>query len=106
MIEIIQSETFRKWFGKLRDPLAKARIIDRVLRLENDVAGDIKSVGEGVSEIRFHFGPGYRIYFLRIYFLRQGAAIVVLLCGGDKSSQKEDIRQAKRFARQWRLNHD
>jgi putative addiction module killer protein len=101
MIEIIQSETFRKWFGKLRDPLAKARITDRVLRLENDAAGDIKSVGEGVSEIRFHFGPGYRIYFLK-----QGAAFVVLLCGGDKSSQKEDIRQAKRFARQWRLNHD
>ncbi len=101
MVEIIQTKTFSKWLGMLRDPLAKARIVDRVLRLGNADAGDVKSVGEGVSEMRLHFGPGYRIYFLR-----QGTTIVVLLCGGDKSSQAEDIRQAKRFARDWRFNHD
>ncbi len=101
MIEIIQTKTFSKWLGKLRDPLAKARIVDRVLRLENDDAGDIKSVGEGVSEMRPPLRSG-----ISNLFLRQGATIVVLLCGGDKSSQTEDIRQAKRFARDWRLNHD
>ncbi|WP_093391372.1 type II toxin-antitoxin system RelE/ParE family toxin [Rugamonas rubra] len=62
--------------------------------------GDVAFVGEGVYELRIHSGPGYRLYFLR-----QGAAIVVLLCGGDKSSQARDVRAAKRLARQWRDSH-
>lgn len=90
---IRQTETFRKWERKLKDQKAKALIAARVLRVANGLLGDVAPVGEGVSELRIHYGPGYRVYFRR-----RGEEIVILLCGGDKSMQDDDIRLAKRLA--------
>ena len=101
MMQIIQSETFRNWLTRLRDKRAQALIAARLLRVARGLAGDTVSIGEGVNELRIHFGPGYRIYFL------QGTrTVIVLLCGGDKDSQKRDIETALRLAREWRLDHD
>jgi putative addiction module killer protein len=100
MIEIIQSETFRRWLTGLRDSRAKALIAARMTRLTSGVVGDAVPVGDGVSELRIHFGPGYRLYLIQ-----RGASLIVLLCGGDKSSQSRDIRNAKRLAKQWRNGH-
>lgn len=94
-IEIKQTETFRKWLVKLKDERARGLISSRLSRLAFGLAGDVEPVGEGVSELRIHFGPGYRVYFKR-----QGMALVFLLCGGDKSSQHKDIETAKRLARE------
>lgn len=91
-----QTETFRKWERKLKDQRARAAIAARLFRLANGLAGDVSPVGEGISEIRVHYGPGYRIYFQR-----RGEEIVLLLCGGDKSSQDRDIKTAKLLASQW-----
>ncbi|WP_119389961.1 type II toxin-antitoxin system RelE/ParE family toxin [Taklimakanibacter lacteus] len=96
MIEIKQSATFRKWFSKLRDKRARALIAMRLQRLEDGNAGDVAPVGDGISELRIHHGPGYRVYFQR-----RGVVIVLLLCGGDKSTQDKDIRTAKRLAADW-----
>lgn len=90
---IKQTETFRKWERKLKDQKAKALIAARILRVANGLLGDVAPVGEGVSELRIHYGPGYQVYFRR-----QGEEIVILLCGGDKSTQEQDIQQAKRLA--------
>jgi putative addiction module killer protein len=95
MIEVRQTAVFTKWFAGLRDGTAKARILVRIRRLEADNAGDVKAVGEGVSELRITYGPGYRVYFTQ-----QGNQIVVLLCGGDKSSQRRDIATAKQMAKE------
>lgn len=100
MIQIIQSETFRKWLNRLRDRRAQALIAARLLRLARGLPGDTVSIGKGVNELRIHFGPGYRIYFLQ-----SAATLVVLPCGGDKNSQKGDIETALRLAREWRLEH-
>ncbi|MCK6449376.1 MAG: type II toxin-antitoxin system RelE/ParE family toxin [Alphaproteobacteria bacterium] len=96
MVQIKQTDAFRKWERALRDQRARAAIAARLFRLANGLAGDVASVGNGVSELRIHFGPGYRIYFCR-----RGRDLVVLLCGGDKSTQTRDIRLAKRLAAQW-----
>lgn len=93
--EIKQTETFRKWWVKLKDERVRGLISSRLSRLAFGLAGDVEPVGEGVSELRIHFGPGYRVYFKR-----QGVALVFLLCGGDKSSQHKDIETAKRLARE------
>ena len=85
-----QTETFRKWFPKLRDERAATAITARLDRLAFGHAGDVRSVGKGVSELRIHHGPGYRVYFRR-----QGSTIIILLCGGNKSSQRSDIRIAQ-----------
>jgi putative addiction module killer protein len=90
---IRQTETFRKWERKLRDQKAKALIAARILRVANGLAGDVAPVGEGISELRIHYGPGYRVYFRQ-----RGDEIIILLCGGDKSTQDQDIRLAKRIA--------
>ena len=95
MIEVRQSATFEAWLAALRDGRAKARIAVRLRRLALGNAGDAKSVGEGVSEMRIDYGPGYRVYYRKI-----GAQIVLLLCGGDKSSQAADIAWAKRLAKE------
>ena len=92
---IFQTEAFRDWLDGLRDRKARLRIDDRLKRLANGNAGDTKSVGEGVQELRLHFGPGYRIY----YMWRDGV-LIILLNGGDKNSQSRDIATAKRLAKE------
>lgn len=93
MTEIRQTEVFLNWRSKLRDYQARAAIAARISRLADGLAGDVKSVGDGVMELRIHYGPGYRIYFVR-----RGSEIIILLCGGDKSSQPRDIETAKKLA--------
>ena len=95
MLEVRQTEIFANWFKGLKDRRAKARVQARIDRLEMGNFGDVSPVGEGVSELRIHYGPGYRVYFVQ-----RGLVIVVLQCGGDKSSQNSDITKAKKLARQ------
>jgi|TARA_B110000967_G_scaffold31328_1_gene29670 putative addiction module killer protein len=94
MIDIKQTPTFRKWQSKLKDSRAKAIIAARIFRLANNLSGDVSPVGGGVSELRIHYGPGYRVYFKQ-----QGKSIVILLCGGNKSTQSKDIEMALRLAK-------
>jgi putative addiction module killer protein len=96
MVELIKSATFDRWLTELRDRQAKARIEVRLRRLSLGNPGDVKPVGDGISEMRIDHGPGYRVYFMR-----RGVLVVVLLCGGDKSSQQKDIAQAKLIAEQF-----
>ena len=93
MIQVQQTETYAKWFAGLRDRVARARIDIRIRRLSLGNAGDAKPVGEGVSELRVDHGPGYRVYFIQ-----RGKVVIVLLAGGDKSTQDKDIRNAKALA--------
>ena len=95
MVEVRQTAAFSAWLGGLRDTKAQLRIVARIRRLEYGNAGDVSSVGEGVSEMRIDYGPGYRLYFIR-----QGRALVVLLCGGDKRTQSADIARAKQMAQE------
>ena len=94
MIEIRQTETYAKWFSSLRDRQAKARIDIRIRRLSLGNPGDVKAVGEGVSELRINHGPGYRVYFVQ-----HGQTVVILLAGGDKRTQDRDIKTALELAR-------
>jgi putative addiction module killer protein len=93
MLQIQQTETYAKWFAGVRDRVDRARIGIRIRRLSLGNAGDAKPVGEGVSELRVDHGPGYRIYFIQ-----RGEVVIVLLAGGDKSTQDKDIRNAKALA--------
>ena len=93
MYEIRQTEIFRNWLTHLTDLRAKARIQARIDRLALGNPGDVKTVGEGISELRIDSGPGYRVYFTR-----RGRVLVILLCGGDKDSQDRDIKRAKALA--------
>lgn len=93
MIEVRQTEHFAKWFVRLRDLRARARIQVRLDRLEMGNAGDARPVGEGVSEMRIDHGPGYRVYFIQ-----RGSELIVLLAGGDKSTQPKDIQTALHLA--------
>ncbi len=97
MFTVTKTDEYEKWFRGLRDHNAKARINIRIRRLETGNPGDSEPVGEGVSEMRIDVGPGYRVYFVR-----EGGEVYVLLVGGDKSSQKRDIRTALAMARQLR----
>ncbi len=93
MIEIRETETYSRWFERLRDRQAKARINIRIRRLSMGNPGEVKAVGEGVSELKLTYGPGYRVYFIQV-----GQEFVVLLAGGDKSGQDQDIALAKKLA--------
>jgi len=95
MIEIRKTEIFTKWFEGLKDRRAKVRIQARIDRIEMGNFGDVAPVGEGVSELRIFYGPGYRVYFIQ-----RGSVVVILLSGGDKNTQKSDIRRAKEIAKQ------
>jgi putative addiction module killer protein len=90
-------EPFSEWLNGLRDKRAQARVRVRLLRVEADNFGDCEPVGDGVSELRIHEGPGYRVYFGR-----HGPTLVVLLCGGDKSTQAGDIERAKTLWAEWK----
>lgn len=90
MYNIIKTERFEKWFKSLKDINTRAKINVRIRRMELGNLGDIKPVGEGVSEARIHYGAGYRLYFYL-----QGDIVIILLCGGDKSTQQQDIEIAK-----------
>lgn len=92
---ILTTEIYDRWFDKLRDNQAKARIKARLRRVIDDNFGDVKPVGEGVSEMRIHCGPGYRLYFMQKNF-----EIVILLAGGDKSTQDQDIESALYLAKE------
>ena len=93
-VEVRQTDVYACWFGRLRDRQARARIDIRIRRLALGNPGDVRPVGEGVSELRISYGPGYRVYFVR-----RGQSLVILLAGGDKSSQARDITRARSLAR-------
>lgn len=95
MIEIRQTDAYSRWFNDLRDRQARARINARIRRLSLGNPGDVKPVGGGVSEMRIDYGPGYRVYFVH-----SGQTLVVLLAGGDKHTQSEDIKTALKLARE------
>ncbi len=95
MVEIRETEAFSRWLSGLRDARAKAEVARRVRRLALGNPGDVKPVGEGVSELRIHHGPGYRVYFVQ-----SGNLMIVLLCGGDKDSQAKDIASALKLAQE------
>ncbi len=95
MVEIRQTVAYARWFGRLRDREARVRIDVRIRRLSLGNPGDVRPVGEGVSEIRIDYGPGYRVYFVQ-----RSNSLIVLLAGGDKDSQERDIRRALDLARE------
>jgi putative addiction module killer protein len=97
MYRVRRSDVFKKWHLKLKDRVAKALIDARINRLEQGNPGDCRPVGDGVSEMRIFYGPGYRVYFME-----SGMDVVVLLCGGDKATQKQDITNAKAIAVQYK----
>ena len=96
MLELKQTEQFRRWRTRLKDERARTLLASRLDRLAYGHAGDVAPVGDGISELRIHYGPGYRIYFHR-----QGNTVVILLCGGDKGSQTKDINTVKRLLAEW-----
>jgi putative addiction module killer protein len=94
VIEIRETAVFSSWLASLRDAHARARVQARILRLRQGNSGDVKPVGEGVSELRIDYGPGYRVYFVQ-----RGALLVILLAGGAKPTQDKDIKTALKLAR-------
>lgn len=92
MFEVRQTEEFSDWLLRLKDKMAQAHIVRRLQRFQSGNLGDVKPVGEGVSEARIHHGAGYRLYFKQ-----KGSVLIVVLCGGDKSTQDADIDRAKRL---------
>ena len=93
---LIKSDAYNDWVKELRDARAKARIYTRIDRLENGNPGDVKPAGDGISEMRIDYGPGYRVYY------KDTGEEIILLCGGDKSTQQADIAKAKQIAVQYR----
>jgi putative addiction module killer protein len=94
MNEVRKTPIFQKWMDGLTDVRAYARIETRIFRLALGLAGDVRPIGEGVSEMRIDYGPGYRVYFCK-----KGASLVILLAGGHKGTQTQDIRTALNLAR-------
>ena len=93
MVEIQQARVYARWFRRLRDRQAQARIESRIRRLRQGNPGDVGPVGNGVSELRIHYGPGYHVYFIR-----RGESVILLLAGGDKDSQDQNIRTVLEMA--------
>ncbi len=93
MVEIRQTTVFREWLENLVDGRAIERIAQRIVRLQAGLLGDVKPVGAGISELRIDYGPGYRLYFVQ-----RGDMLIILLCGGDKRTQRRDIARAKALA--------
>ena len=100
VIEVIQTVAFYRWLIRLRDSATQKRIQARLIAAADGHLGDAAPLGGGLWEMRIHYGPGYRLYFIR-----QGAAVVVLLCGGDKDSQRRDIARARQLVAEWRTNN-
>ena len=96
MIEILATEDFDKWVRMLKDRAGRLRILERIDRLANGNPGDVKPVGQGISELRLTYGPGYRVYYLQ-----DGDILILLLVGGDKSTQQKDISKAHELADEW-----
>lgn len=94
MIEVSVTAEFSEWLAQLKDARAADAITARLIRFGYGLMGDAQAVGEGVSEARIHYGPGYRVYFVR-----RGDVLIVVLCGGDKRTQRRDIEKAKALAR-------
>lgn len=97
MVEIIKSDVFDEWFSRLKDRQAVARIAVRIDRLTTGNPGDVKPIGSGLSEMRINYGPGYRVYYMQ-----RGQIVIVLLCGGDKTTQARDIEAAKSLVALWK----
>ena len=97
MFEILKSNTFERWLMGLKDRQARLRVLSRVDRLSEGNPGDVKPVGSGISELRIDFGPGYRMYFMK-----RGLLVIVLLAGGHKRTQQADIRRAIKIAKDWK----
>ena len=93
-----RTETFKKWIAKLRDQRARARISEYLERLLEGNFSNVKSLGGGISELKIHYGPGYRVYYTE----RKGL-IIILLAGGDKSTQERDIAKARQLAKEWKM---
>ena len=96
----IESGKFKHWLKKLKDETGRARIVSRINRLMEGLPGDVTPVGNGVSELRIHYGPGYRVYFHQ-----RGDTMIILLCGGDKGTQRRDIDTACRILTDWRKQY-
>ena len=94
MLSVTQTEAFRDWLGSLKDRAAAKKIAQRIVRLQSGLMGDAKFF-DGIGELRVDFGPGYRVYFLR-----SGLELIILLCGGDKSTQRRDVARAQAMAKE------
>jgi len=101
MVNFIRTDVYIRWFERLRDRQARARVRLRLERLAEGNPGQVNQVGRGVSELKIDYGPGYRVYYLQ-----RGATVVILLCGGDKSSQQHDIALAHRLADEWKKRNE
>ena len=96
MVEVVRTDEFATWLEKLKDLSGKGRIIRRLDRLAQSNPGDVRPIGKGLSKLRLNFGPGYRVYYLQ-----DGNTLILLLCGGDKSTQQKDIARAHELAEEW-----
>jgi putative addiction module killer protein len=99
MIRLVRTDAFDDWIRELKDRQGKLRILERIDRLANGNPGDVGPVGKGVSELRLDVGPGYRVYYVQ-----DSATLILLLCGGDKSTQQKDIEKALALADEWRAD--
>jgi putative addiction module killer protein len=96
MLDVRETDEFSRWLAALKDQKGKAKILIRISRLARGNPGDVEPVGDGVSELRINYGPGYRVYYVQ-----RGTRYILLVAGGDKSSQDRDIKEAKRLAAQY-----
>lgn len=101
MVDVVSTDVFDQWLRKFKDRVGRLRIVERLDRLAAGNPGDAKPIGRGVWELRLMFGPGYRVYYLQ-----DGPRVVVLLCGGDKSTQQQDIERAYKLAQEYRNEED